>query len=122
MDFLYDTNFWYLVSFLFFFTIIWKYGKPALLNYIDKRIASIREEIETAESLRTEAHELLAQYQRKHRDAVQEAEEIIKTAKKSAKEIKAKAEAEIEETLTRRGAQLEAVSYTHLTLPTIYSV
>lgn len=107
MDFLLDTYFWYLVSFLMFFVIIWKYGKPALLNYIDNRIASIREEIETAESLRTEAHELLAQYQRKHRDAVQEAEEIIKTAKKSAKDLKASAEAEIEETISRREAQLE---------------
>jgi len=107
MDFLLDTNFWYLVSFALFAAIIWKYGKPALLNYIDSRIAAIREEIETAETLRTEAHELLAQYQRKHRDAVQEAEEIINTAKKSAKDIKVKAKAEIEETIARREAQLE---------------
>jgi len=107
MDFLLDTNFWYLVTFLMFFTVIWKYGKPAILNYIDNRIASIREEIETAESLRTEAHELLAQYQRKHRDAVKEADEIIKNAENSAKDIKAKAEAEIEEVIARREAQLE---------------
>ena len=107
MDFLLDTNVWYLVSFLMFAGIIWKYGKPALLNYIDNRIAAIREEIETAESLRTEAHELLAQYKRKHRDAVQEADEIIKNAKKSAKEIKAKATAELEETIARREKQLE---------------
>lgn len=107
MDFLYDTNVWYAVSFAMFAVIIWKYGKPAFLNYIDGRIASIREEIETAESLRTEAHELLAQYQRKHRDAVQEAEDIIQNAKDHAKEIKAQAKADIEETIARREKQLE---------------
>ncbi len=107
MDFLESTHFWYFVSFAMFAGIVWKYGKPALLTFIDNRIEAIREEIETAESLRTEAHELLAQYQRKHRDAVLEAETIIKNAKKHAKEIKAKAEADIEEVITRREKQLE---------------
>jgi len=107
MDFLLDTNFWYLVSFLIFFSVVWKFGKPALLNYIDNRITAIREEIHTAEGLRTEAHELLAQYQRKHRDAVEEANAIIKNAEKHAADIKAQAEADIEETLDRREKQLE---------------
>lgn len=107
MDFLENTYFWYLVSFSMFAGIIWKYGKPALLNYIDNRIAAIREEIDQAESLRTEAHELLAQYQRKHRDAVDEAEGIIKNAEHHAKEIRAQAEAEIDEIIARREKQLE---------------
>lgn len=107
MDLLLDTHVWYVVSFAIFAGIIWKYGKPAMISYIDNRIVAIREEIETAESLRTEAHELLAQYQRKHRDAVKEADEIIKTAKKHAKEIQVQAEADIEETIARRETQLE---------------
>lgn len=107
MDFLLDTHIWYAISFAIFAVIIWKYGKPALINYIDNRIEAIRTEIESAESLRTEAHELLAQYQRKHRDAVKEADEIIENAKKSAKEIKAKAHAEIDEVIARREKQLE---------------
>ncbi len=107
MDFLHDTNFWYLISFGIFAGILWKFGKPALLGFIDARIQSIREEIEEAESLRTEAHELLAQYQRKHRDAVQEANDIIERAKANAAEIKASAEADIEETISRRERQLE---------------
>lgn len=98
---------WYVVSFSMFAAIVWKYGKPALLSYIDNRIEAIREEINTAESLRTEAHELLAQYQRKHRDAVQEAEGIITTAKKHAEEIKVQAEADIEQTIARREKQLQ---------------
>ena len=48
-----------------------------------------------------------SQHQRKHRDAVKEADEIIKNAKKHAKEIKARAEEEIEETIARREKQLE---------------
>lgn len=107
MDFLLDTHIWYVFSFAVFASIIWKYGKPAMISYIDNRIVAIREEIETAESLRTEAHELLAQYQRKHRDAVQEADAIIKNATGHAKEIQAKAEADIEEVIARREKQLE---------------
>lgn len=107
MDFLLDTNVWYAVSFAMFALVIIKYGWPALINYIDNRIVEIREDIEKAESLRTEAHELLAQYQRKHRDAVQEADEIIKNAEKHAAEIKAQAEADIEEVIVRREKQLE---------------
>ena len=107
MDILTDTYFWNGVSFAIFAFIVWKYGVPVLLRYLDTRIEAIRNEIEKAENLRTEAHELLAQYQRKHSDAVQEAEEIINNAKKSAEEIKARADAEMEETLARRERQLE---------------
>ncbi|MGH1398320.1 MAG: hypothetical protein ACRBCT_03810 [Alphaproteobacteria bacterium] len=107
MDFLYDTNTWYAVSFAMFFAIVWKYGRPALLGYLDNRIESIRIEIEKAENLKTEAQELLAQYQRKHRDAVQEADAIIKNAKKHAAEIQTQAETELDEVIARREKQLQ---------------
>jgi len=107
MDFLLSSDVWYTVSFIIFALVIIKFGKPAFLKYVDGRIEKIREEIETAEGLRTEAHELLAQYERKHRDAVKEADEIIQKAEKHAAEIKAQAEAELEETIARREAQLE---------------
>ena len=107
MAFLEDTNLWYFVSFAMFAFVIGKYGWPFLIQYIDNRIEAIRQEIAKAESLHTEAQELLAQYQRKHRDAVQEADAIIKNAEKHAEEIKAAAEAEIEETIARRETQLQ---------------
>lgn len=107
MDFMLDTNTWYIVSFLMFSAIIWKYGKPAILNYLDKRIEEIREEIRTAENLRVEAQEMLAQYQRKHKDAVKDAEEIISNAKQQAKDIQKKAESDLDETIKRREKQLE---------------
>lgn len=107
MDFLLDTNIWYVVSFLMFFAVVWKYGRPLLLKFLDNRIEAIREEIQKAETLKTEAQELLAQYQRKQRDAVQEADAIIKNAKKSAAELQKQAEADLEETIARREKQLQ---------------
>ena len=106
MDFLLDTDIWYAVSFLGFAAILWKYGKPALLGALDSRINAVREELETAENLRVEAQEMLAQYQRKHKDAVKDAEEILTNAKKQAKEIQKKAEVDLDETIARREKQL----------------
>lgn len=106
MNFLYDTYFWYLVSFTGFAAILWKYGKPALISYIDNRIEEIREEIATAENLRVEAQGMLAQYQRKHKDAVKDADQILETAKKQAAEIQKQAEIDLDETIARREKQL----------------
>lgn len=106
MEMLADTYFWVTLSFLTFMFICWKMGKAAFLNLLDTRIEAIRDEIQTAENLRVEAQSLLAQYQRKHTDAVKDAENIVTTAKKQAEEIKIKAEFELEETIKRREAQL----------------
>lgn len=100
------TTVWYLFSFIIFAYIILKYGLPALNGLLDAKIEEIKKELEVSESLRVEAQEMLAQYQRKHRDAVQEAETIIKQAQDSAEKIKDKAKIELEEVMTRREAQL----------------
>ncbi|MCB9983958.1 MAG: hypothetical protein H6861_09885 [Rhodospirillales bacterium] len=97
---------WYTISFIVFATIVYKFGKPAVLNYLDARIEAIREEISTAENLRVEAQEMLAQYQRKHKDAVKDAEKIVTNARKQAAEIQKKAEADLDETIARREKQL----------------
>lgn len=107
MDFLLDTNIWYIVSFLAFAGVLLKYGMPALIGALDARIEAVREELKTAENLRVEAQEMLAQYQRKHKDAVKDAEEIIAVAKKQAKDIQKKAEKDLDKTIARREKQLE---------------
>ncbi len=106
MEFLQDTNVWYLFSFIAFIALVWKLGKDAILQKLDGRILEIKKEIETAENLRIEAQELLAQYQRKHRDAMKDAEQIIDDAKASAKESTKHAEAELAKTVERREKQL----------------
>ncbi len=107
MEFLLDPAVWVFISFLIFAKIAFRFGRAALIDKLDSRIAEIRKEIETAESLRVEAQELLAQYQRKQRDASKEADAIIETAEKHAAAIKKKAETELDELMSRRERQLE---------------
>jgi F-type H+-transporting ATPase subunit b len=108
MEMLGDASIWVLISFIVFCAMAWKLGKDKITSALDNKIDTIRKEIETAESLRVEAQELLAQYQRKQRDAAKEAEQIIENAKMHAKEIKKKAKEELKETMERREQQLSA--------------
>ncbi len=107
MELLQDTHVWFVFSFIIFVGIIFKLGRPALNALLDGRIEQIKKDLEESENLRVEAQEMLAQYQRKHRDAVQESDKIIATAKENAKQFKEKAEAELNELISRREAQLE---------------
>jgi len=106
MSILLNTDFWVAISFGVFCFVLWKFGAAALLNMLDTRIANIRKEIQTAEDLRVEAQELLAQYQRKHKDALKEAEGILKDAEKQAGEIRKKADQDLQESVARREKQL----------------
>lgn len=101
-----DSHFWYVLSFLVFAAIILKFGMPALNAMLDTRIKQIKDDLEQAENLRVEAQEMLAQYQRKHRDAVKEAEEILATAKENAEKFKQTAEEELNATMERKEQQL----------------
>ncbi|MDP7141904.1 MAG: hypothetical protein QF692_05160 [Alphaproteobacteria bacterium] len=107
LEFLEHTGSWVLISFLIFASIGFKLGRSKVTTALDSRIDGIKKELETAESLRVEAQELLAQYERKQRDAAKEAKEIVATAKEHAEEIKKSAEQDIQKTLQRREQQLE---------------
>ncbi len=107
MSFLNDSAIWLLFSFIIFAYIVVKYGKDALLGMIDSRIAHIKKDLQSAENLRIEAQELLAQYQRKHRDALKESEKIIANAEKHAAEIRKNEEMVFAESLDRREKQLK---------------
>lgn len=107
MDALHDTNIWLSFSFVIFLFILFRFGKDAVIGTLDGRIESIKKELETAESLRIEAQEMLAQYQRKHRDALQEAEKIVENAEMHASEIRKNSEKILTENMERREAQLK---------------
>ena len=107
MDILLDSNLWLVVSFAMFAFIVLKYGGPLLIRVLDNHITTIREEIETAENLRVEAQSLLAQYKRKQKDAVKEAEGIIANAEKQADEIRKQADKDLDENIKRREKQLK---------------
>jgi F-type H+-transporting ATPase subunit b len=102
-----DTSVWVAISFAVFAFFAYKLGRKSVLGSLDGKIEAIRTEIQTAESLRIEAQELLAQYQRKQRDAEKEADLIITQAKASAKRIQEAAEIELVETMNRREVQLQ---------------
>ncbi|MCC6598249.1 MAG: hypothetical protein IT559_05630 [Alphaproteobacteria bacterium] len=107
MQLLHDPSIWLVMSFLLFVGILWKFGRSALISMLDSRIRTIQENLSTAENLRVEAQEMLAQYQRKHRDAVKDAESIIATAEKQAEDIRKKAEADLDEAIARKEKQLK---------------
>ncbi len=107
MELLQNSDVWFTFSFVIFAFIIMKYGLPAFNALLDSRIDDIKRDLKEAESLRVEAQEMLAQYQRKHRDAVQEAEKILETAKENAQQYKTQAEAELNDLIDRREAQLQ---------------
>ena len=112
MEFFADTNVWVSISFLVFVGLAYKFGRESVLSTLDKRVEDVRKEIETAESLRVEAQELFAQYQRKYKDADTVAEGIVSEAKARAESMRRKAEQELKEAMERREAQLsERIRY-----------
>ena len=59
---------------------IWR----ALTSFLDQRSMKIKADLDEAQKLKDEAQALLAEYQRKQRDALREAEEILSSAKTQA--------------------------------------
>lgn len=101
-----DTGLWVTISFVVFAVIAFKLGRKSVIGGLDGKINEIKSEIENAERLRVEAQELLAQYQRKQRDAEKEAGDILSRAKEQAKQLKKTAETDLAEVMDRRETQL----------------
>ena len=107
MDLAHNSDIWFVFSFVIFIGVLYKFGLPALNAMLDQRIEDIKKDLEEAENLRVEAQEMLAQYQRKHRDAVQEAQQILTNARENAASFRKQAEAELNAVMERREQQLE---------------
>lgn len=93
---------------LSFFLVVGLAARPvgrALGAALDARAAKIKARLDEAHKLREDAQEMLATYQRKQRDAMKEAEEIIAHAKAEAERLSAQAAKDLEEQLKRREAQ-----------------
>lgn len=101
-----DTALWVAISFVIFSVMMFVLGRKSVIGGLDSKINEIKSEIENAERLRVEAQELLAQYQRKQRDAEKEAAEILDHAKKQAEQLKKNAEKTLSENMDRREDQL----------------
>lgn len=101
-----NTTLWVAFSFFIFLALAIKMGGKGIIATLDKKIAEIKSEIETAERLKAEAQAMLADFQTKQRDAEKAATQIIEQAKASALAVQKAAEAELSETMERREAQL----------------
>ncbi|MEM6811872.1 MAG: hypothetical protein AAF549_05330 [Pseudomonadota bacterium] len=104
--FTYDTGAWMIISFLIFGFVAYKLGAKSITSKLDGYSEEIKTEIENAERLRVESQELLAQYQRKQRDAEEEANRILDNAKAQAKVMQQNADKELKEIMARREEQL----------------
>jgi F-type H+-transporting ATPase subunit b len=96
-------EFWVLISFLLFCgVLIWK-GVPGLIGKaLDNRAAAIRTELDEARRLREEAQQLLADYQRKAREAEDEAKSIVDAARREAENLATETRKALAEQVDRR--------------------
>lgn len=104
---IYDTNFWLAISFVIFCIVIVKAAGKTIIGTLDSRSDKIRTTIAEAETLRTEAQQLLAQYQRKQRDAQKETDAMIEKAKMHAYQITKNAEKELKDHIAMKESQLQ---------------
>ncbi|MBC6404636.1 MAG: F0F1 ATP synthase subunit B [Rhodospirillales bacterium] len=81
--------------------IVWK-GGSGIVAGLDAKVQKIRQAIDEAEALKVEAEKTLAEYKRKQRDALAEAERIVAHAKTKAEEIRSQQLAELKISLERR--------------------
>jgi F-type H+-transporting ATPase subunit b len=104
-----DAEFWVAVAFAAFLGVLIYLGvHEMMLKFIDQRRDRIKAELDEARRLKEEAQALLAQYQRKQREAEQEAAAIVAGAGAEAERMVAEAKAKMEEFVARRGKMAES--------------
>ncbi|MXN66078.1 F0F1 ATP synthase subunit B [Stappia sp. GBMRC 2046] len=98
-----DATFWALIALILFFAVLYYFKVPGTVgSSLDKRAETISNELEEARKLREEAQALLAEYQRKRREAEEEAEAIVAEAKLEAERMTVEANEALQEMIERR--------------------
>jgi F-type H+-transporting ATPase subunit b len=94
---------WVFVSFVLFVALLVYYEIPnKLVKILDDRADRIRADLDEARRLREEAQGILADYQRKRRDAEQEAEDIVAMARRESEFYAQEQRKALTESLQRR--------------------
>jgi F-type H+-transporting ATPase subunit b len=94
-----------LFGFLIFVLALARPVGRAMTSSLDKRADVIKAELDEAQRLREEAQHTLAEYQRKQRDALAEAEGVIAEAREEAKRMQKASQERTEQSLERREQQ-----------------
>jgi F-type H+-transporting ATPase subunit b len=98
-----DTNLWVTVAFLIVVGIlVWQRVPKMIAAALNKHGETIQQQLDEARTLREDAQRLLADYQKRQRDAENEASEIIEQARRDAQLMAAEARRKLDEQLTRR--------------------
>lgn len=97
-----DPEFWVAVAAAIFIAVVWKPARRSLIGSLDARAARIRGELDEARRLREEAAQLLADYQRRQREAAAEAAAIVANAREEAEHLAAQAASNLDVALARR--------------------
>jgi F-type H+-transporting ATPase subunit b len=103
-----DAEFWVAVAFVVFLGgLVYLGVHEMMVKFVDQRRDRIKAELDEALRLKEEAQALLAQYQRKQREAEQEAAAIIAGATAEAARMMAEAKTKMEEFIARRSKMAE---------------
>jgi F-type H+-transporting ATPase subunit b len=109
LEFFKEPENWVAVAFVIFIGIMLYVGAhKKIIEALDHRSARIKAELDEARRLRDEAASLLADYQRKQREAEHEAEAIVADARAEAERVAAEARTKMEEFVARRTKLAEA--------------
>jgi F-type H+-transporting ATPase subunit b len=104
-----ETEDWVAIAFLCFLGLLAYLGAHRrILDFIDHRRDRIKSELDQARQFREEAQALLAEFERKGREAESEAAAIIAGAKAEAERLTAEAKVKMEDFVARRTKMAEA--------------
>ena len=98
-------EFWVALGLALFLFFVGKRAFNLVGVALDDRALRIKNRIDEASRMAEEAQVLLATYERKQRDAAEEAESILDNARREAQRFSAEAKADLERTLKRREVQ-----------------
>ncbi len=93
---------WMLLALGILIALAYRPAKRAILGALDARAIKIKADLDEAQRLREEAQATLANFQRRQRDAMAEAEQIVAHARQDAERRREQAARDLEHTLERR--------------------
>ena len=103
-----DATFFALVGLILFFVLLAYLKVPGMVaKSLDQRAENIRSELAEAKRLREEAQQLLAEYQRKRKEAEADAAQIVAAAEREAAMLTEEAKQKTQEFVARRNALSE---------------
>jgi F-type H+-transporting ATPase subunit b len=103
-----DATFWAMIALFIFLGVVVYMKVPGMIaKALDERAAKIRNDLDEAQKLRQEAQQLLAEFQKKRKEAEKEAADMVAAAKRESDLLIEEAHKKTEEYVARRAALAE---------------